>query len=313
MKIAVYGGTGFVGSYLIDGLVGAGHQPVVLVRKGSEHKLNHADECTIVSGDIEDSAAVAATLDGADAAIYAIGILREFPRKGITFKGLHYDSACRVIDAAQAAAIKRFLLMSANGVMPDGTAYQRTKYQAEQYLNATDLHWTIFRPSVIFGDPRGRMEFASQLYRDVIASPLPAPLFFPGLLPTGAGSYEFSPVHVENVARAFVTCLDRSDCIGRILQLGGEEVLSWRDILHRLAAATGRRKVMLPVPALGIDIAARLLQQFDDFPITHDQITMLVQGNTCSADDLVGLGIRPLAFDSENLAYLQNIGISGAR
>jgi len=143
------------------------------------------------------------------------------------------------------------------------------------------------------------------LHKDIIASPLPAPLFFPGLLPTAAGRFEFSPVHVENVARAFVTSLDHSDCIGKIYRLGGEEILSWRDILRRIAAATGRRKLMLPVPALGIDMAARLLQQFEDFPITHDQITMLMQGNTCPADDLMALGVAPLAFDSENLAYLQ--------
>ena len=305
MKVAIFGGTGFVGSYLIDALVDKKHHPVALVRRGSEHRLNHADDCTLVNGDIGDEQAIAATLDGADAAIYNIGILREFPRRGVTFNGLHYEAARRVIDAAQGSGTRRLLLMSANGVRADGTAYQKTKYQAEQYLMAAELEWTIFRPSVIFGDPRGRMEFASQLSSDIIASPLPAPLFYNGLLPTGAGKFSFSPVHVENVAQAFVNSLDDDDSIGKVYQLGGEEILNWQEILRRIAAVTGKHKLMLPVPALGIAMAARLLQQFEDFPITRDQITMLMQGNTCPADDLIRLGITPIKFSAENLAYLK--------
>jgi nucleoside-diphosphate-sugar epimerase len=77
----------------------------------------------------------------------------------------------------------------ANGVKADGTGYQRTKYMAEQYLKTTSLQWTVFRPSVLFGDPRDRMEFATQLHRDIVRSPLPAPLFYDGLVPVKAGMF----------------------------------------------------------------------------------------------------------------------------
>ena len=305
MKVTVFGGTGFVGSYLVDALVAAGHHPVVLVRDGSEHRLNQAEHCTLITGDLDTQAAIEAALEGADAAIYNIGILREFPRKGITFNALQYQAPVRVIDAAVAAGVKRFLLMSANGVKEQGTAYQQTKHRTEQHLKETKLDWTIFRPSVIFGDPRGRMEFASQLAHDIIDSPLPAPLFFDGLLPTGAGQFKMSPVHVENVAQAFVNSLDNDAAIGKVYRLGGEDSLTWQEILGRIASAKGKRKLMLPVPAIGVSAAASLLDRFEAFPVTHDQITMLMEGNTCPADDLVSLGIEPIAFNAETLAYLQ--------
>lgn len=305
MKVAVFGGTGFVGSYLVDALVAAGHHPVVLVREGSEHRLNQAEHCTLVTGDLDSEAAIEATLDGADAAIYNIGILREFPRRGITFNKLQYQAPLRVIDAAVAAGVKRFLLMSANGIKELGTAYQQTKYRTEQYLMETTLDWTIFRPSVIFGDPRGRMEFATQLARDIIDSPLPAPLFFDGLLPTGAGQFRMSPVHVENVAQAFVNSLDNDAAIGMLYRLGGEDSLTWQEILTRIASAKGKHKLMLPVPAIGVSMAASMLDRFEAFPITQDQITMLLEGNICPADDLVKLDVAPIAFNAETLAYLQ--------
>ena len=185
---------------LFDELVNQGHTPVALVRPGSERKLRQADACVQVSGAIDEADAIRRTLEGADAAIYNIGILRALPRRGITFDALHFEGAKRSIDLAAETGVRRFLLMSANGVRADGTAYQRSKYMAEQYLATTGLEWTVFRPSVLFGDPRGRMEFATRLLRDIVRSPLPAPLFFDGLLPLDAGGFRLSPVHVKDVA-----------------------------------------------------------------------------------------------------------------
>jgi NADH dehydrogenase len=306
MRVALIGGTGFVGSYLVDQLVQAGHQPVVLVRPGSEARLRHADVCEPVDGDLADAAALDRLVQGTDAVIYNVGILRENPSQGITFDELQRAAPARVMQAAKRAGVRRFLLMSANGVAADSTPYQSSKLAAERELWASDLDGTVFRPSVIFGDPRGRDEFASALARDIIAAPLPAPLFFEGLSVRDAGGFRLSPVHVGDVAAAFVKALSEPDTIGQTLELGGPEALSWRDILGRLAGATGRRKLMLPAPAIGIAAAATLLDRFDFFPITRDQLRMLLQGNTCSDDALRGLGIEPTPFDSTQLAYLQD-------
>lgn len=304
MRVALFGGTGFVGSHIIDALVEAQLTPVVLVRPGSASRLRHADRCIAVSGDVTDADAVQQAVKQADAVIYNIGILREFPQRGITFDALQHEAVCRIVAAAQRHGAKRFLLMSANGVERGGTGYQRSKRLGEECLQRSALDWTIVRPSVIFGDPRGRMEFATQLKRDIVDSPLPAPLFYSGLLPSSAGAFTMSPVHVRDVARAFVTALQWPTTVGQVLRLGGPAAISWRQILDTIATACGTRKWMLPVPAFGVSTAARLLDRFESFPLTRDQITMLMEGNACPSDALLRLGIQPTPFSAEHLGYL---------
>jgi NADH dehydrogenase len=192
-------------------------------------------------------------------------------------------------------------------VRPNGTAYQQTKYRAEEALKATDLQWTIFRPSVIFGDPRGRMEFCTQLRRDIIDSPLPAPLFYDGLLPTHAGAFELSPVAVEDVAEAFVSALERPETIGESLQLCGPDRLTWRHILKTIGSAVGKSKIMLPAPAFVVKTVASVLDKHAWFPITRDQIEMLLEGNVCHTPGAFALlDIVPKRFDVDALAYLRS-------
>lgn len=305
MKVAIIGGTGFVGSYLIDAMLSAGLHPVVLVRPGSEHKLLQPEQCTLVRGDLHNDSAISELLQAVDAVIYNVGILREFPARSITFEALQSYAPRRVIDAAEQVGVKRFLLMSANGVNPDGTAYQRTKFAADQHLMKSSMEWSIFRPSVIFGDPRGRMEFASQLYDEIIRPPLPAPLFFDGIDPRKAGKFELSPVHVSDVASAFVHQLVSPGEINRIFHIGGPQRVSWQQILKTIAESVGQHKLMLPVPVLGVKLAASLLDRFEDFPVTRDQLTMLLQGNVCGPEDLQSMDIEPRTFSASELQYLR--------
>jgi len=307
MKVTIFGGSGYVGSYLIDELLEKGHHPVLLIRPESHHKVKHRQHCTLIDGDITDPEAVRAAVSGADAVIYNIGILREFPAQGVTYQALHFEGARRAMDAAEDNGVRRFLLMSANGVKADGTGYQRTKYEAEQYLKTTSLQWTVFRPSVLFGDPRSRMEFATQLYRDIVRSPLPAPLFYDGLLPVNAGMFRMSPVHVKDVATVFVKALDMPETAGQIYELCGPEALSWKDILQMIAAAAGTTKRALPAPALLLKVLAVALDQYAFFPITRDQLTMLMEGNTCGGQDAFQIfGLEPAPFDTTRLSYLQD-------
>ena len=305
MRVALFGGTGFVGSYLVDELLQQGHQPVLLVREGREGRVQHREKCIIITGDVLNNSDVAVAVQTADAVIYNIGLLRQFPARGLTFEEYHHQSAKRVMDAAMAANVNRFILMSANGVKREGTLYQTTKYKAEKYLKTTKLNWTIFRPSVIFGDPRGRAEFCQQLRDDMLALPLPAPMFYEGLIPRNTGQFMMSPIHVTDIATLFVRSLPMDSTFGHTYHLGGPETLSWREIVGRIAAASDRRKWRVPVPVMVIKWVAAVLDRFAFFPITRDQLTMLMEGNICDSSSLFEqMGFISKKFDHSNLAYL---------
>ena len=304
MKTAIIGGTGFVGSYIVDALLDAGHEPHVLVRSGSAAKLHRAGECKVTTGDLESPDAVDALVSGCDAVIYNVGILREFPGKGITFEALQYRGAKTVAEAAKRAGVRRFLLMSANGIDSAQTPYQTTKLKAEAMIRDSGLDYTIFRPSVIFGDPRGTMEFATQLYRDMVRVPLPAVGFHTGLSPAH-GEVLMSPVHVRDVADAFVNALSDESTIGKCFVLGGPEVVSWPQMLQRIGEAVGKKKLILPMPIGFMKLGATLLDWLPFFPVTKDQLTMLADGNTAEPDELASpIGREPMEFSPENLGYL---------
>lgn len=304
MRVAILGGTGFVGSNIAGKLVAAGHDVSLLVRRGSEDKVPAIPLWRQTSGDIGDERALDDTLSGCEAVIYSIGLLREFPARGITFEETQFAGVVRTIAAARRKQVPRFVLISANGVRLPGTPYQETKLRAEQELDASGLATAILRPSVIFGDPGTNMEFATQLYRDMVAKPLPAIGFFTGLHPR-TGAVRLSPVHIDDVAT--VAALVMQDPPGtEPLVLGGPEVLSWAEMVQRIAAAVGKRKLVIPMPIAAMQLAARLLDRIPAFPVTRDQLTMLAENNTAEPGVLERLIGRPAkAFVPDNLRYLQ--------
>ena len=308
MRVALFGGTGFVGSYIIDQLVESGHLPRILVRSNSHSKIIFPDRCEIVEGNIANTDDIMNALEKADAVIYTIGIIREFPRQGITYEKLHFEGAVKCMDAAAEKGIKRFILMSANGVCPDGTGYQKTKWMSEQYLKNTSLNWTIFRPSLIFGDPRGhdRPEFCTQLKKDLINLPVPAPLFHEGLIPFNAGSFTMSPIHIKDVANIFVSSIEKENHYGKTIELGGEKEITWKEIIQIIGNAYGKKKWAVPAPLIAVKTVAAMLDRFSWFPVTRDQLTMLVEGNACNSTKFFSENdIKPRSFDIENLSYLK--------
>lgn len=292
-----------MGSYLVEELLNAGHDPIVLVR--NPDKAEFVGESVKVVGDFFNTSDILKVMENADAVIYLVGIIREFPKRKITFEELHFISARRIMNLALKCGIERFILMSALGVNSYGTPYQKTKFLAEQYLKFTGLKYTIIRPSVIFGDPRSKFEFCTQLKKQLLDIPLPAPAFFKGLNFIRAGKFNFTPVHVKDVSRIIVKALEHDETIGKIMELGGPDVFSWNQILKMMASAAGKSKWLIPVPVWGLKIAAFFLDRFLWFPVSRHQLIMLLEGSSCDSGTLFNTyGIKAIPFNNENLLYL---------
>jgi len=207
---------------------------------------------------------------------------------------------------AQKLGVNRFILMSANGVKKDGTKYQVSKYKAEEYLKNSKLDYTIFRPSLIFGSPKSEdhKEFCSQLKKDMFRLPLPAPLFHKGLLPFSAGRFMLSPIHVKNVADFFVKSVEMSKTIRKTYNLGGEEPVTWIGIIDTIALALNKRKWKIPVPVFALLLLVSLLEKFKFFPVTREQLIMLVEGNVVDENYFDDFSIDSIDFKAGNLSYL---------
>ena len=308
MKVALFGGTGFVGSYITDELLDHKHKPNLLVRESSIKKLLQADNCKIFEGDLSNNVAVKKVIKSSDVVIYSIGLVREFPHRGITFQETQFEGVKQTVDFAKEFNIKRYILVSANGARLDGTKYQSTKYLAEEYLKHSGLDWTIFRPSLCFGDPRGdgRPEFCTQLKKDMLSLPIPSPSFHNGLLPINAGKFALSPIHIKNVAEFVVKSIDMDAAKNKTYKLGGE-AYHWKDLVPIMAAAYGKKKWMIPAPAIAVKAMAFFLQRFAWFPITVDQLTMLLESNVCDSKEHFELfQIEQIPYNTDTLNYLNN-------
>src|SRR6267378_4265090 len=159
--VFVTGASGFVGSAVVDDLVERGYSVNALVHR-SPIQASGGGVKSIV-GDIFDRKAMAEGMRGSIAVIHLVGIIFEKPASGVTFERMHTLGTKNVVDAATAAGVKRYVHMSALGTRPAAISdYHKTKYAAEQYVRASSLDWTIFRPSMIHG-PRG--EFMAMVNR----------------------------------------------------------------------------------------------------------------------------------------------------
>ncbi len=276
MRVFLTGATGYVGRQVVRDLVSSGHDVVVLVRKGSERKLPEgiAAKITVVEGDIENPESYRKALGSCAAVINLPGLLREYPRRGITFERVHFLGTKYLVDIAREVGTRRFVQMSALGVRQGAIPkYQETKFRAEEYVRASGLQWTIFRPSLMFGNEReGVANFISVL-RDLLQM---LPVVVPIL---GDGKYLLQPVSLQNVSEGFVKALTEEKSVGKVYDVAGPDRFTYDALLDVVADALGVRKMKIHQPMFVMKMMASALGGFTFFPVSRDQITMLEEGN----------------------------------
>ncbi|OGR29601.1 MAG: hypothetical protein A2005_11555, partial [Desulfuromonadales bacterium GWC2_61_20] len=289
--------SGFVGSEVLRQLVAAGHTPRCLLRPGSENKLAVRDGVEIHHGDATVAASLAGALSGCDAVIHLIGIIREFPGKGITFRQLHVAATENIVDAAGAQGIRRFLHMSANGTRAGAPSpYHSSKWAAEERVREGDLDWTVFRPSVIFGPGDGFVTMLADMIRR-----------FPAVPVIGDGQYTFSPIAVSDVAAGFVAALTTPAAVGQTYHCGGPETLTYDAILDIIGSALGKKSVTkIHYPLFMMKPVVAMLERIPAFPLTTSQLTMLLEGNSCDPTPFAtAFGRTPEPFATGVRRYLK--------
>jgi NADH dehydrogenase len=222
----------------------------------------------------------------------------------VTFQRIHHQGTIAVVDAAKRNGIQRYIHMSALGTRPDAiSAYHKTKYAAEQYVRASGLDWTIFRPSFIHG-PRGEfMQMVAKWARHKAPPFLFMPYFGRGALGRG-GAGKLQPVWVNDVARAFVDALSNPKMIGEIYMLGGPDEYTWPQLHHLSSQAiVGKRRAAVAIPAwyakFVTHIAPRKL-----LPFNYDQVIMSQEDNTCDITKFTDdFGWTPAAFEPTLKSY----------
>jgi NADH dehydrogenase len=293
MRIFITGGTGFVGREIVRQLREEGRTIRLLVRNpGSERMQDIPGRSGIEMhvGNVLDAASLTGALEGMHAVIHLVGIIREMGES--TFENVHDMGTQNILAATRDAGIERFIHMSALGVRSESVSrYHQSKWAAEEAVRQSDLDYTIFRPSLIYGPGD---EFVNLFARISRYSPV---------LPVLADArFHFQPVPVETVARAFVRSVAEPRSMSETYDLCGPEALTMSQILDEICRALGRKRLKLQIP-LAI---ARRQAAFLEFiyprlfrkpaPFNRDQLIMLHEenrGNPQPANELFGLEKTP--------------------
>lgn len=292
MNIFLAGGTGFVGAHLRRALLAKGHIIRLLVHKRGDGFEQGVEP---VEGDVTRPGTFADAVKGCDVTINLVGIIREFPRKGVTFERLHVEATGNVVDAAVKGGVRRHVQMSALGTRPNATStYHQTKFRLEEVVRTSGLDFTIFRPSIIFGPKDDFINKLAHYIRNYPAVPV-----------IGDGEYRLQPISADDVARCFVMALEMPETIGKTYELCGSDRLSYNEILDTIGRVIGRPHVAkIHNPLSVMKTVVPLLQEFSFFPITMDQILMLVEENICDGSWRETFRFEPEPFQEGIAKYL---------
>jgi NADH dehydrogenase len=251
---------------------------------GNNDPLRVLDTVRLIRADVHDPRILARLFSGVDVVVNLIGILNQHGRA--TFKSVHVDLAGKVVAAARTAGVKRLLHMSSVGADAKAapSKYLRTKGEAEARVRASaaPLGWTIFRPSVIFGDGDSLTNRFARLLR-----------LSGGFLPLARARARFAPVSVEDVAEAFRRAAYNRATIGQTYELCGPQVLTLEEVVRITAEVAGLRCSIVRLPDFVSFVQATVMNLLPGKPFSLDNYRSLKIDAVCSEDGCARLGIKP--------------------
>jgi NADH dehydrogenase len=266
----VFGGSGFIGRYVVKRLAAAGHVVRVAVRDPEAalflKPMGAVGQVALLSANVTRAGEVARAVEGADLVVNLVGILAE--RRPGDFHRIQGEAPGLVARVAAASGVRRLVQMSAIGADPGAASqYARSKGEGEAAARAAFPGVTVLRPSLVFGPED---QFFNRFGAMAAMSPI---------MPVIAGASRFQPVYVGDVADAVMAALTRDDAAGRVYELGGPQVWTFRELLVWILAQTRRRRLLIDIPMGFAQAQANILERLPGKLLTRDQLLLLAQDN----------------------------------
>lgn len=304
----IAGGTGFIGSHLVDALSKGNYACRCLVRTEERAKVCKKANFEAVIGDITDRKSLEGRLDDCDIVIHLVGIIEE--KGDMTFERVHIEGTKNLIDEAKKANIKHIFYQSALGASTNSFAkYYRTKAGAEEIVRTSGIPYTIFRPSLVIGRGDGFTEKLKELVHLGPVVPIP-----------GSGKGKFQPIYVEDWVRCFMTVFSDASRIAhyalRIYEFGGPEHLTYDEIVLQLMEVMNIHKPLLHIPVKLIKLSLPLSGISHDIgrllgkkipTVTGEQLSLLQLDNICDINSVErDFGFVPITYSEALRKFIVN-------
>jgi NADH dehydrogenase len=266
MKVAITGGSGFVGRHLAERLLGEGHE-VVLISRHSGKTSDSVDRSTGVASDLSDPDILAGAFTGCDAVAHCAGINRELGSQ--TYKRVHVQGTRHVVDAARRAGVRRIALMSFLRARPDcGSAYHESKWAAEEIVRASGLDYTIIKAGMVYGRGDHMLDHLSHAFHTL-----------PLLATVGFRQKAIRPLAIDDLIQVLQAALVDGRLPSKTVALTGAEELLLSEAAGRVAAVLGRRAWIFPAPVLFHRGLALVCEWTMKIPlVAKAQVQILIEG-----------------------------------
>lgn len=284
--VTVFGGSGFLGTYIVRALCKRDFRVRVATRRphiAQDLKvIGDVGQVQLVQANIRYRDSIDRALEGASAVVNCVGLLFEKGRQN--FDDLHVFGPGQIAEAAAAKGIQRMVQVSAIGAdAASDSEYARTKAEGEAAVRQSLPDATFLRPSIVFGPEDDFFNRFASMAR-----------FAPALPLIGGGKTRFQPVYVADVAEAAAIALTAPAARGAIYELGGPRIYSFKQLMELMLEEIDRPRFLAPVPFFAAHLLGRFgelagsLPMVDPF-LTSDQVTLLKR------DNVVGEGVKTLA------------------